>query len=366
LVPGAVSRWEEHVREKVRDSGAGRINIQRVAREADVSIKTVSRVINDRPDVAPETRERVQAIIKRLGFRPNPVARSLVSRRSQLLGVINPDFTDDDLMPNMLGIELEARRRGFSIVLGSTELSAEGQPGYSRLRTEHYVEGMLFLPPTDIGRSQHIPEAEYLQDILDLGIFVVTLKPYPMIDSERLIVVDVDNVTGGMQATEHLLALGHRRIATITGAPTSGHMHTRLEGYRRALEAAGVAYDLALVAHADWTHAGGRHAMQKLLASDVNFSAVFVMNDRMAMGAIQALNAAGRRIPDNISIVGFDDSHFASAASPALTTVHQPIAEVGRTCMRLLIDAIEAGQARQRYAILRTHLIERESTRAAS
>jgi DNA-binding LacI/PurR family transcriptional regulator len=330
-----------------------RLTIAEVAREAGVSPQTVSRVINNRPDVAHETRQRVQQIINRLGYQPSAIARSLASRRTRTLGLITADFSDYFFTQVIAGAEVEARKYGYFLMLGSTERNLQDEPEYIRLLTGRHVEGILFARPSTE------PDNRHLLGLLRDGVPVVTTAYY--LPGTSLTVVDVDNVDGAQQATCHLLECGHRQIAMITGPTAWKSVNDRTQGYKLALEAAGVAFDSGLIAEGDWSYQSGYRAMQELLARGYPFSAVFAQNDQMAIAVIRALREAGRRVPQDVPVVGYDDIPVAAYTDPPLTTVRQPMQEVGKVATRLLIQAIEEPGTVQGPVLLKAELIRRDS-----
>jgi DNA-binding LacI/PurR family transcriptional regulator len=332
-------------------NGKKRLTIAEVARAADVSPQTVSRVINERPDVSPETRQRVQQIIDRLGYQPSAIARSLASRRTRTLGLITADFSDYFFTQVIAGAEVEARRHGYFFMLGSTERNPQDEPEYIRLLTERHVAGILFARPSTE------PDNRHLLSVLRDGIPVVTTAYY--IPGANLTVVDVDNVDGAQQATHYLMECGRRQIAMITGPATWKSVHDRTKGYGLVLEAARVAVDPGLIAEGDWSYDSGYRAMQTLLARGVSFSGLFAQNDQMAIAAIRALREAGRRVPDDVAVVGYDDIPAAEYCDPPLTTIGQPMQEVGKEATRLLIQAIEEPGVTQGEVLLKAELILR-------
>lgn len=334
-------------------AGARTITIMDVAREAGVSYQTVSRVINNRPDVAPATRARVQEAIARLGYQPHAIARSLASRHTHMLGLITADFSDYFFSQVIAGAEAEARKHGYRFILGSVERNAQDEPEFLRLLAERHVEGVLLARlSTDI-------DNRHLIDLLRDGAPIVATAYH--LPGETLTVVDVDNVDGGYQATRHLLSLGHRRIALITGPADIRSVNDRTRGYTNALEEAGIAVDRGLIAEGDWSYQSGYQAMQHLLSRGLSFSALFAQNDQMAIGALRALREARVRVPRDVSVVGYDDIPGAAYADPPLTTIRQPMREVGTIAARLLIRAIEEPDAARDEVLLKTELIERDS-----
>jgi DNA-binding LacI/PurR family transcriptional regulator len=253
------------------------------------------------------------------------------------------------------GAEAEARARGYHFILCGLEHELADEPAYVRLLTRRHVDGIFFVHPSTEEDNRHL--ARLLRD----GIPMVTTA-YE-VPGERLTVVDVDNVTGGRQATGHLVARGHRRVATLTGPAGWQAAEDRAHGYTLALREGGIGVDPALVARGDWTYAGGYRAMRELLAREEPFSAIFIQNDEMAIGAMRALRERGLRVPGDISIVGYDDIAVAEYLDPPLTTVRQPMREVGALATRLLIEAIEEPDAAPREVRLQTELISRASCR---
>jgi DNA-binding LacI/PurR family transcriptional regulator len=333
-----------------------KITIKRVAREAGVSTQTVSRVLNKRHDVAPETRQRIQEVMDRLNYQPNAIARSLVSSRTHTLGLLTADFSDYFFTQVIAGAEVEARKHNYFLMLGSTERNPQDEPEYLRLLTERHVEGILFARPSTEPDNHHL--AQLVRD----GVPVVTTAYY--LAEERLTVVDVDNVDGARQATRCLLENGHRQLAMITGPSAWRSAQDRVRGYGLALAEVGLTVNPALIIEGDWSYESGYRAMQMLLeraSAQASFTALFAQNDRMAIGAIRALNEAGRQVPHDVSMVGYDDIPVAGYCTPPLTTIRQPMQELGALATRLLIQAIEKPGSVQGEVLLKGQLIERDS-----
>ncbi len=328
-------------------------NIKRVAQEAGVSTQTVSRVINNRPDVSPETRRQVQAVIERLGYQPNAIARSLVSKRTRTLGLITADFSDYFFTQVIAGAEAEARRQGYFFMLGSTQRNPEDEPVYIRLLTERHVEGILWARPSSE------PDERPLTALLEEGVPVVTTAYH--LANESLTVVDVDNVDGARQAVRCLLENGRRQIAMIAGPVTWKSVIDRRQGYVAALKAVGLGINTKLIAPGDWSYASGYQAARTLLAKGRSFDGLFAQNDQMAIGAIHALREAGKRVPEDVAVVGYDDIPVAEFSDPPLTTIRQPMCEVGQVATRLLIQAIENHGAPQKETLLQATLVKRQS-----
>jgi LacI family transcriptional regulator, galactose operon repressor len=333
-----------------------RATIRDVASLAAVSHQTVSRVINDQASVSAPTRRRVMAAIEQLGYVPSPMARGLLSNRTHSLGMVTADVSDGFFARAVAGAEAEARRRDYYLIVGSVEESPDDaeERGYLRLMLERRVEGLILARPA-------VPlSAEGLTGTGRAGIPLVSIGSA---DVPGFTVVDVDNRRGGFDATEHLLALGHRAIATITGPVEWPSAVARLEGYTDALAARGGAVDDRLVENAhDWGLESGDRATAALLDRGVPFTALFAHSDLIAVGAIRRLRQAGRRIPEDVSVVGFDDLPIAGYVDPPLTTVHQPMREVGALAASTLLDRIAGGEAVAGPQLLPAELIVRSST----
>ena len=332
---------------------AKHVTIGQVAEIAGVSIQTVSRVLNNRPDVAPETRQRVQLIIANLGYQPYALARGLASRRTRTLGLITFDFNDYSFTQIVTGAENEIRKYGYFFMLGSTNCNPNDEPKYLRLLSERHVEGILF------ARAGSEYDKEHLLNLQKSGVPIVTTGFYQ--PGAEFTVVDINNVHGGTKATQCLIDHGHLQIAMITGPQFAKSTHDRALGYHEALQSAGVTSNPQLVAIGDWSYRSGYQTMRTILDSHLPFSAVFAHNDRMAIGAILALRQAGKRVPQDISITGYDDMPEAEFADPPLTTIRQRMYEVGELAARLLIQLIEDPTAIPTQHLLETELIMRSS-----
>lgn len=330
-----------------------KVTIRDVAQRAGVSYQTVSRVLNNRPDVSPDTRLKVQRVIEELDYRPSSIARSLISHRTYTLGLITADFSDYFFTQVIVGAEAEARKNGYFFMLCSTERNPDDEPEYFRLLTERNVDGILFARPSTEQDNRH------LRALLRQGMPLVTTA-YHM-PGEPLTVVDVDNIDGGYQATACLIDNGHRQIAMITGPATWQSVADRSEGYRLALEKVGVAFEPSLVEAGDWSHESGYRAMRHLLAREVRFTALFAQNDSMAIGAMYALREAGRSIPEDVAVIGYDDIPAAAYSFPPLSTVRQPMQHVGRVATQMLIEAIGNPAVEKAEVFLKPEVIRRES-----
>jgi LacI family transcriptional regulator len=327
--------------------------LEEVAALAGVSRATASRVINDHPNVRPEVRARVWQAVHDSGYRPHAVARSLVTRRTGILGVVIPKavstlFTDPFFPLFLRGATEVCNARKQQLMLVLCHDPAGEQEMYHRVLRNGYLDGVIVASAT-VGDPL---TAFLLQD----GIPFISAGRHA---DKRVHAVDVDNPGGARAAVEHLLRLGHRRIATIAGPAETTSGQDRLDGYRQALESYHVPLDERLIAHGDYTAAGGMLAMQRLFPEAP--TAVFAASDAMAVGALKWLRQAGRRVPDDVALVGFDDIPVASAVEPRLTTVRQPIARLGALAVEVLIGILQGPPSAPQRIALPTELIVRES-----
>ena len=326
------------------------MTLEGVAEVARVSRATASRVINGDRRVSESARTAVEDAIRELGYVPNRAARSLVTRRSDSVAVVIPEpsgqLFGDPFFPRILrGISDELATESMQLVL----LMPQDRPGESRV--ERYLEGghsdgVLLI---SLHGSDPLPAALRRHGIP----VVVGGRPH----GDGLTYVDVDNRAGAASAVEHLIERGRRRVATIAGPQDMAAGLDRLAGYRDQ-----VSEHDSLIEVADFTLDGGRAAMHRLLERAPDLDAVFVASDLMAIGAIDALRGAGRRIPEDVAIVGFDDSPLALTTNPTLSSVRQPIEEMGREMTRLLIDQIRFPDRAPRRVILDTRLVVRGSS----
>ncbi len=335
-----------------------RATIKDVAAEAGVSYQTVSRVINNQAGVTDETRLRVQQAIDALGYRPSLAARSLPRRRSFIIGLIIPYdadylFRDPHLLAQISGIDAEANARGYNVLLSTAGNSNSALEAYERFVRNQVADGALVIE-TAAGKSGGELLARQDYPFVGLGYSEGTSCPYAVHANDR---------DGARAATQHLLNKNHRRIGIINGPSTGAVVATgeRLLGYQQALSEAGIAYDPALMLYGDYTRASGQAAAEQLLALPNPPTAIFALNDRMAIGAIRAIQAAGMRVPEDVAVIGFDDIPTAADFSPALTTVRQPSKEVGQTAAQILFKLIEGEPVADNEIVLPAEVIIRQS-----
>jgi LacI family transcriptional regulator len=328
-----------------------RPTIYDVARLAGVSTATVSRALNGTGQIAAATSVAIEAAVRQLGYQPNTVARSLVTKTTQTIALLLPDISNPFYAALVSGIQDRALAVGSTMLLCTTEGDPEREEQYLSLLRAKQVDGVLVdglvLPP------------ERIADFVREGLPIVCLDRD--IDSTSVPLVQVDNRLGARLATEHLLSLGHTRIAHVAGAPGLRISDERIGGYSDALAAAAVEHSRALVAVGSFTEEGGYEAMRALLALS-KLTAVFAANDLSALGVMHAIAESGRRIPADVSVVGFDDLRLAGHTTPPLTTIHQPAFEIAQRATQLLLDLAAGREVPQRLHLLEPELVIRGST----
>ncbi|MFC0848193.1 LacI family DNA-binding transcriptional regulator [Streptomyces noboritoensis] len=340
----------------VRGRGAGRPTLEEVAARAGVGRGTVSRVINGSPRVSDRTRAAVEAAVAELGYVPNRAARALAANRTDAIALVVPE-TETRFFAEPYFSEVV---RGVGQALAETEMqllltlvgSDRERRRLAQYLTGHRVDGVLL-----VGVHADDPLPELLEQ-LDMPVVISG----PRSEDEPLASVDSDNFAGARAAVAHLVARGRRSIATITGPLDVYGARRRLDGYRAALAEAGLPAAPHLISPADFTEEGGRRAMADLLGRAPEVDAVFAASDVMASGARQVLRERGRRVPEDVSLVGFDDSAIARHMEPPLTSVRQPIEEMGRAMTELLLAQIAAGEPSRPRLVLPTELVVRSST----
>jgi LacI family transcriptional regulator len=331
---------------------AQRLNIRQIADLAGVSIATVSRVLNGRGDVSEETREVVSRVIRENGYTANRNARGLSAGRTGLVGVLVPLVYPAYFSGILAGAAEALSERDFQIVLSPT--GGEHDREVSIVDRLHgLTDGAMIILPED--------SSEELERLLDSGFRFVVLDPLMPLE-ERIPSVSAAHMSGADQAMKHLLDLGHRRVGQISGPRGWVATEDRRRGYRAALAAAGILPDPALEREAEPEIDAGRAAAEQLLDLSELPTAIFAFNDNIAIGAIQAARARGLRVPEDLSVVGFDDVEHATIVTPALTTVRQPLAEMGRTGVSLLMRLLEGKRFETLHVELATRLVVRDST----
>jgi LacI family transcriptional regulator len=331
----------------------GRATIRDIADLAGVSIATVSRVLNDRPDVAPGTRENVLQVVREQGFSTNRGARGLSSGRTGMIGLTLPLVADAYFGPMLSGAAEALYESDMRIVLAPTLHEHDREVSLLERLMRGTTDGAILMLPEESDDELRLLQRQ--------GFPFVIVDPRSA-PPDGIACVSAMHAAGAKQATEHLLELGHRRIGAIAGSQGWYATEERLHGFRAALAAAGILLDPDLVVYSDWRIPQGTEAARKLLSLPEPPRAIFGFNDNVAIGALNAARERGLVVPDDLSVVGFDDTEQAVIVTPRLTSIRQPLAELGRTGVSLLIRLIEGARVDALRMELSTKLVVREST----
>lgn len=341
-----------------RTNAHPRVTIREVAQQAEVSLQTVSRVVNGHPDVSDGTRERVQRVITKLRYRPNGIARSLVAQSSNTLGVVASGFQLFGPAQLLTGIEQQITELGWQLLLQIGDPSKRDD--YDRIATNlisQNVEGVIWAYPELTGER----ERAFHQQI-KLHAPIVFLSMGPQAGSA---VLNVDNRAGARLAVEHLIEHGRRHIGIITGPKVLWSSQQRVLGWQDALAAARLAHGPKQLVEGDWRAASGDAGLAQLLRQCPKLDAVFASNDQMALGVLKAADRLHLRVPRDLGVVGFDDFPEAAFFKPALTTVHHDLSELGRLAVRELHRVVqsqrEGREATAASLTLQPRLVVRES-----
>jgi LacI family transcriptional regulator len=339
-----------------------RVTIRQLAKLSGVSIGTVSRALNGYADVRPETRERIMRLARELDYTPAAAARSLKTQRSHVVGVFletgegHPDLQHPFFHEVLVGLKNSIGRGGYDLLLFASEHPGNGYGAHSYLKRCHHhnVGGVVLM-----GVDEEDPEVRRLvrSDLPTVGVDLEVSGP-------ATTYVISDNTDGAQRAVRYFHSLGHRRIATITGLLDKRPGADRLRGYRQALQASGLAYRDEYVAYGDFYVESGRRAMADLLSLDEPPTAVFAASDMMALGAIRAAGDAGLSVPEDVSVIGFDDVQLADHMNPPLTTVRQDKSGLGVAAGSALMRMIEGDEdGVTKRTVLPVDLVRRGSTR---
>lgn len=333
----------------------GQPTLETVAARARVSRATVSRVLNGSPNVSALTHESVMRAVSELGYLPNRAARSLVTRRSDSVALLVSEdesrlFADPFFAGVVRGATSELADTDIQVVLAMAQNRSERER-FERYATGRHVDGVLLV-------SEHGDDP--LPQVLQKSRVPVVLLGRPHGRYGRYY-VDADNLGGARRAVTRLIDQGRQRIGTIAGPQDMSPGVDRLEGYYKALREVGMSLDAGLVVEADFSEEGGARAAESLLRARPHLDGLFVASDLMAAGALRVLRARGRSVPDSVAIVGFDDSVVARQTSPQLTTIRQPVEELGRRMTRLLLRVIDGDRIIEPHVILETKLVVRKS-----
>jgi len=313
-----------------------RSTIKEVASVSGVSTQTVSRVINERPDVSPETRKRVQEVIKEMGYQPSALARSLIRQRSHTLGVVTAGLRYIGPSRTLSGIAAAAEEAGYSLLLKELPRFDENdiEPIFQALLS-HHVDGIIWAVP-EVGENHAWVTGQSLN--LDIPLVYITMEP-----QRNISVVSIDNYLGGRMAMSHLLEQGYRQIGHISGPLDWWEARQRMAAWKDALQESYLEIKDSHYVEGNWSSASGAQAIEKLFHQYPEMDSIFVANDQMALSVIQFAGQKGLRIPEDIGIVGFDNIAESAFFSPALTTIQQDQHNIAKLAVEEIIKTIEAG-----------------------
>lgn len=330
------------------------VTLAKIARAAGVSSSTVSRILNGTARVSADKQRAVEEAVQRYHYRPNVLARSLASGRTNTVGVLTQDISSPFYGEWLRGIEDELAATGLSPLFVSGHWNAADEQQQLEHLLTRCVDGVIVL--------HGLVDPEYLKAYA--ARVPVVMLGRPLEPTARLVCLSADNRQGAYDVTSHLIELGHRRIAHIAGHPLQPDSEQRLIGYRQALDDAGIAFDESIVQRGNFEESGGLVAMDRLLDSGVTFTAVFAANDQTAYGARLAMYRRHIRVPEDMSLVGFDDLPASLYSTPPLTTVRQPIYDIGRLAAEAMVKLLRGDSVPNR--MMAVELIKRETTAAAA
>jgi LacI family transcriptional regulator len=336
----------------VPDSPARAVTITDIAAEAGVSVPTVSRVLNGRSDVAPRTRERVEQLLRDHGYQRRG---SRPPARARLVDLVFNDLDSPWAVEIIRGVEEGAHAEGVGTVVTAIHRRASAAREWLENLSMRASDGAI-LVTTDLDPALHT-------ELRTLQVPAVVIDPAG-VPSLEVPTIGATNWAGGVSATEHLTGLGHRRIGFVGGTPALWCSRARLDGYRAGLQAAGLAVDPALVVDGDFGYESGSRGADALLSLADPPTAVFAANDQMALGVYEAVRRRGLRVPEDVSVIGFDDLPESRWSSPPLTTVHQPLAEMGLLAARTVLRLVNGERIESPRVELATSLVVRDSTAA--
>ncbi|MEE4219388.1 MAG: LacI family DNA-binding transcriptional regulator [Xanthomonadales bacterium] len=331
-----------------------KVGIKDIAAETGVSIATVSHALRNPGRVSDETRRKVLAAAKKAGYTPNRLAASLRTARSGNIVVIIPDVADSLNGKIITGIENVARSRGYSVLLGNTQGSEKREREFAAMTLSSQADGIILM-------SHRMPFSA------PAGGLVIDKLP-PIVNGcentgvDGIPCVSVDDRQAAIDATNHLLGLGHREIAVITGDMESASSRNRLQGFREAMQAAGLPVNEHWLTYGNYLPGDGEIAARKLMVQKDRPTSIFCFSDEMAIGCMHALQEQGFKVPGDMSVMGFDGIPFARYVTPSLTTIAQPTEEIGANCARILFDLIEGKSPETLQTFLPHELVVREST----
>jgi len=332
-----------------------KIGIKEIASKAGVSTATVSHAFRNPGRVSDETRKKVLDAAKKVGYTPNRLAASLRTARSGNIVAIIPDVADSHNSEIIKAIEKVAHSRGYSVLLGDTQGSEEREREFAAMTTSRQADGIILMShrfPFDMGKGK-----------LAVDDLPPVVSGCEFSGHDYIPAVAVDDVQAAMDATRHLISYGHKDIGVITGDMNSTSGRDRLEGFRGAMSQAGLSCNEDLIVSAKYSPLSGETATETLLLNKKRPTAIFCFSDEIALGCMYALRQHGFSVPDDISVIGFDNIPFAKYFSPPLTTIAQPAQDIGTICATILLDLIDGKKPEKLRNLLPHELLIRESTR---
>lgn len=336
-----------------------KVTIYEIAQEANVSVATVSRVLNNTAPVKESTRSKIMHLIHQYQFQPNALARSLIKKETGTIGIIVPDITNPFYPEVVSGIEREARLKGYSFFLCDTHGNYERESEYLKILKEKQVDGIIFLG----GRINAARvDKQLVEEMVETAARIPLVLVNGSLPGASFHRVITNEVKGAEAATQYLIDSGHREIAFIAGNHDITSAINKVKAFKKVLQQNGIVFSEERVLYGDFSMGWGERAMERLLQSAGRPTAVFCVNDYTAVGAVKAAMKAGLRIPEDLSIIGYDDTPLASAIYPELTTVMQRTDQLGRTSVEVLHKLI-AKEKVKKLTVIEPGLVIRESTR---
>lgn len=323
--------------------------IRDVSRIAGVSVATVSRTLTKPEKVSQKTKDKVNAAINETNYKPDILARNFRTRKSSTVVVLVPDIANPFFSRVIRGIEQTAQKLGYAVLLGDTQGLREREITYAKMVDTSQADGIIQL-------DSHIPFED------QNNITAPIVNACDCVRGTEIPSVQLDNISAAKEMTEHLIALSHKNIAVISGPKQSSITQDRLSGHIKALNQSDIAFNIETVIYGDYSIQSGEKAAEDILKMSPRPTAIFCMNDEMAIGAIHFAKKNGLKVPDDISISGFDNISFAKYCDPPLTTISQPAEKFGSIAMSMLFDVINGTELDEKYKLLPFEIITREST----
>ncbi|MBD0380934.1 LacI family DNA-binding transcriptional regulator [Paenibacillus sedimenti] len=334
------------------------ITVYDIAKEANVSVSTVSRVLNDTAPVKKSTKDKIMQIIDKYQFQPNALARSLLKKETGTIGMIMPDITNPFFPEVFLGAESEARIKGYTFFLCNTSGDSARESEYLSILSEKRVDGIIFMGGR-INLARCKPEL--VKEVTDISSRIPVVLVNGQLPNSNIVRVSTDEAKGARLVTQHLIDLGHKDIGFIGGVDHMSTTIQKVKAFKSQLEDSGLVYQPDWVLHGSFSVRSGEELMKKMIEMKKRPTAIFCVNDFTAVGAIKAVSEHGMKIPDDFSIVGFDDTPLATSIIPEMTTVSQKSHELGKTAVQILTKLLNKEKVK-RLTLLEPELMIRKST----